>query len=206
MLIAALNLLTGCMSAKNDTSDTASSAGAQNGDEDGDGISNIDEKTYGTNPYSADTDGDGINDKEDKNPVYTDNPIQETSTLALPIVINDVKVQDTPITDHLQITMQNNGTQDYSDFDIYYTITDKADSSKIEGYYQKLNDLVVKAGESVTIDFDNIDRSGHYYGNMNEFYGTSVNGLIFNIQLHSAGYQPLSFSVEKSVGTAEAAD
>jgi hypothetical protein len=200
MLIAALNLcaLTGCASPKNDTADTSDLSGAQSGDEDGDGISDTAEKTNGTNPHLADTDGDGTNDKEDKDPAYTDNLIQETSTLALPIVISYIKAENNATGDHLEITLQNNGTQDYTDFDIYYTITDKKDTSKIEGYYQKLTGLTVKAGESATIHFDNLPQSDHYFGNMNGLYGTSVNGLIFAIQLHSPGYQPLSFSVEKA--------
>lgn len=208
MLIAALNLsaLTGCTSVNPNTTDTSNS-GAQSGDEDGDGIPDAVEKTYGTNHHLADSDGDGTNDKDDKDPVFTPNLIQETSTLALPIVITDIKVEDNATSDHLEITLQNNGTQDYSSFDIYYTITDKADTGKIEGYYQKLNNLTIKANETVTIHFDNnVTQPLHYYGNMNGLYGTSVNGLIFAIQLHSAGYQPLSFNVEKSVGTAEVAD
>jgi len=41
---------------------------------------------------------------------------------------------------------------------------------------------------------------------MNGLYGTSQNGLTFDIQLHANGYAPLQFSVDKAKGTAEVAD
>ncbi len=44
------------------------------------------------------------------------------------------------------------------------------------------------------------------YGNFKAVDGTSSNGLDFEIQLHSKGYQPVTFHVEKAEGTAEVAD
>jgi hypothetical protein len=41
---------------------------------------------------------------------------------------------------------------------------------------------------------------------MNGLYGTSSNGLTFDIQLHAAGFKPMNFTVEKAKGTAEVAD
>ena len=189
------------------TTSVTNSTASQTGDEDGDGIPDTVEKTYGTNPHVADTDGDGINDKEDAQPLFTDNLINETSTTALPIEIKDARVEDNASADHLEITFVNNGTSDLSNFDIYYTITDKKNTDQVEGYYQKLDGLSVKAGESVTLHFDNdLSQVGHYYGNMNGLYGTSANGLTFAVQLHAAGYQPASFTVDKADGTAEVAD
>lgn len=183
------------------------SATSQKDDEDRDGIPDAVEKTYGTNPHFADTDGDGTTDKDDKDPLFTDNPIKETSTTALPIKIKDARLEDNATADHLEITILNNGKQDLSNFDIYYTITDKVDHKKVEAYYQKLDGLTIKAGETITLHFDNdVKQPGHFYGNMNGLYGTSVNGLTFAVQLHSNGYQPAAFNVEKAKGTAEVAD
>lgn len=185
---------------------SSGSASTDGTDTDGDGIPDSVEKVYGTNPHAADTDGDGINDKDDPKPVYADNLITESSTSALPVKVTDARVEDNATADHLEISMKNTGTSDLNNFDIYYTITDKVTGDK-EAYYQKLGNLTVKAGETVTIHFDNNTSEGnHYYGNMNGLYGTSTNGLTFDIQLHSAGYAPLSFSVEKAKGTAEVAD
>ena len=175
-------------------------------DTDGDGIPDSVEKTYGTNPYTADTDGDGVNDKQDKTPVTTENLIKETSTTQLPIKIKDARVEDNATTDHLEITLTNSGNTNLDNFDIYYMITDKLDKTQ-ESYYQILNGLSLKAGETKTIHFDNqVKENGHYYGNMNGLYGTSKNGLTFDIQIHAKGYQPMKFQVEKSKGTAEVAD
>ncbi len=179
---------------------------ATNTDTDGDGVPDAVEKTYGTNPYTADTDGDGINDKEDKAPLQTDNLIVETSTVPLDALIKDARVEDNATADHLEITITNNGQTTLSNFDIYYTITDKVTNAQ-ESYYQVLSGLSLNAGESKTIHFDNqISEADHYYGNMSGLYGTSKNGLTFDIQLHAKGFQPMAFPVEKAKGTAEVAD
>ncbi|HVI39680.1 MAG TPA: hypothetical protein VM577_03395, partial [Anaerovoracaceae bacterium] len=175
-------------------------------DTDGDGIPDAVEKTYGTNPYVADTDGDGINDKEDKDPVKTDNLIKEASSAPLELTIKDSRVEDNATADHLEITMMNTGKTALNNFDIYYTITDKKDKTQ-ESYYQVLNGLSLAAGETKTIHFDNqVSEAGHYYGNMSGLYGTSKNGLTFDIQLHAVGFKPMNFTVEKAEGTAEVAD
>jgi hypothetical protein len=175
-------------------------------DIDGDGIPNAAEKLLGTNPYASDTDGDGLNDAEDPYPAMAENPIVETSAIILPVKIKDVRVEDNQTADHLEITMRNTGTDTLSGFDIYFTITDKIDGS-MEGYYVKLDGLEIAAGKSATIHFDNeLASPNHYIGNMNGLYGTSANGLVFNLALHANGFAPLVFSVEKAKGTAEVAD
>ncbi len=174
-------------------------------DADGDGIPDDIEKTYGTNPYAADTDGDGQNDVQDQQPTTGVNPINETSTTPLPISFQDVRVEDNATADHLEMTLKNTGTSTLDNFDIFYTITDKADGT-VESYYMKLSGFTLAADETKTIHFDNLlDQPGHYYGNPNGLYGTSANGLIFNIELHNAGYQPLNTTVEKATGV-EVAD
>jgi archaellum component FlaF (FlaF/FlaG flagellin family) len=188
------------------TPQTSTSTTVQGDDKDGDGIPDAIEKTYGTNPYTADTDGDGVNDKEDPKPLFAENPIQESSATALPVKIKDARVEDNATADHLEISITNTGSADLNDFDIYYTITDKVDNKK-EAYYLTLNGLTLKAAETKTVHFDNnVNEAGHYVGNMNGLYGTSKNGLTFNIALHAAGFKPLEFTVEKAKGTAEVAD
>lgn len=212
-------MLAGCSSgnssnqAANSGTNTSSSqsavtdnAGKSSTDTDGDGIPDEVEKTYGTNPHVADTDGDGINDKTDKDPLNTDNLIKETNSTPLELTVKDARVEDNATADHLEITMTNTGKTVLDNFDIYYTITDKLDKTQ-ESYYQALNGLSVNPGETKTIHFDNqISESGHYYGNMSGLYGTSKNGLTFDIQLHAKGFKPMEFKVEKAEGTAEVAD
>lgn len=183
-----------------------SAAGSTGADADGDGIPDEAEKLLGTNPYTADTDGDGVNDADDDDPLMSENPITETSTTALPIEIKDARVEDNQTADHLEITMLNTGVDALSGFDAYFTITDKKDGT-MEGYYVKLDGLEIASGKTATIHFDNdVATPNHYYGNINGLYGTSANGLIFDVTLHAANYAPLTFTVEKAEGTAEVAD
>ena len=217
LILSVMSLgLVGCGSGSNQTAASGSSTNStqpavtnntgSSTDTDGDGIPDDVEKTYGTNPYTADTDGDGINDKTDKEPVKTENLIKETSAAPLEVTIKDARVEDNAAADHLEITMTNTGKTDLANFDIYYTITDKADKTQ-ESYYQTLGGLSLAAGETKTIHFDNqASVAGHYYGNMNGLYGTSSNGLTFDIRLHAAGFKPMEFTVEKAKGTAEVAD
>ncbi|HEY5587220.1 MAG TPA: hypothetical protein VIK78_22385 [Ruminiclostridium sp.] len=186
---------------------TATDSGKLQGtDTDGDGIPDAIEKTYGTNPYIADTDGDGVNDKQDKDPAFGENPIKESSNTLLPVKIKNARVEDNVTADHLEITVTNTGKDELKSFDIYYTITDKVYNKK-EAYYQKVDGLSIKSGETKTIHFDNkVKQQGHYFGNMNGLYGTSKNGLIFGVVLHNSGYMPFEFQVEKAKGTAEVAD
>ena len=175
-------------------------------DTDNDGLPDTVEKTYGTNPHTADTDGDGITDKTDTDPAFTPNLIAEESNKPLPVTINDKRVEDNATADHFEITLTNTGSSTLNSFDIYYTITDKV-TNKVEGYYQKLTGLSINPSEKKTIHFDNlVTQSGHFYGNMNGLYGTSKNGLMFDVYLHNNGYTPMNFKVEKAKGTAEVAD
>lgn len=193
---------------KTDTSQGAIADNSSNSalDTDGDGIPNSVEKTYGTNPYTADTDGDGTNDKLDKQPLSTENLIAETSSTSLPIKIKDSRVEDNATDDHLEITLTNTGATTLDNFDIYYTITDNLDKTQ-ESYYQKLASLSLNAGETKTIHFDNqVKEIGHYFGNMNGLYGTSKNGMVFDVQLHANGFKTMTFQVEKAKGTAEVSD
>lgn len=205
-LALGIAFMTGCSATGNATATQQPGTSVSSGtDTDGDGIPNDVEKTYGTNPYIADTDGDGLNDSQDQAPLSVDNPISETSTTPLPITITDLRVEDNATADHLEMTIKNTGGTALGNFDIYYTITDKLDGTT-ESYYQKLTGLSVAPGKSQTIHFDNhTSKNGHFYGNPYGLYGTSANGLTFNIQFHNAGYQPMDTSVEKAKGV-EVAD
>lgn len=176
------------------------------GDADGDGIPDTVEKTYGTNPLSADTDGDGEMDKTDKDPCLTPDLINETSTTPLTVTVKDARVEDNVnASDHLEITLTNTGNADLKDFDIYYSVTDSV-TKKMEGYYLKLTGFTLEAGATKTLHFDNKQGDLHYTGNFNGIYGTSKNEVLFQGQIHVAGFAPLDFTTKKSKGTAEVVD
>lgn len=175
-------------------------------DSDGDGIPDTVEKTYGTNPLSADTDGDGVQDKTDKDPCFTANLIKETSTAPLPVKVKDARVEDNVnASDHLEITLTNTGNTALKDLDLYYTVTDTV-TKKAEGYYVKLTGFTLESGATKTLHFDNKQGDLHYTGNFNGIYGTSKNEVLFQGQIHSAGFASLDFSTKKAKGTAEVAD
>lgn len=185
---------------------TSTATTALPGDLDGDGIPDAAEKLLGTNPYTADTDGDGLSDLEDPQPTKLDNPIVESSTAILPVKVKDARVENNQAADHLEITLQNTGKETITNWEIFYTITDKKTGAQ-EAYYLPLTGLEIAAGKTATIHFDNdVLTPNHYFGNMNGLYGTSANGLIFDITLHATGYAPIQINLEKDEGTAEVAD
>ncbi|MFZ3170711.1 MAG: hypothetical protein WA118_01795 [Carboxydocellales bacterium] len=187
----------------NNTTTTSSELGQ---DTDQDGLPDTVEKTLGTNVLNADTDGDGQQDKVDKDPTYTTSLIQETSTVTAPIKVVDARVEDNVnAADHLEITVTNTGKLELQNFDVYYTINDKVNSAK-EGYYLKLTGFILSPGVTQTLHFDNKKGTNHFGGNVNGLYGTSKNGLDFQVNLHSQGFAPVLITVKKAKGTAEVAD
>ena len=238
-LVIGTTILSGCSNSTANKSSSATAnqvntsdktAVATGKDTDGDGIPDAAEKLLGTNSYTADTNGDGIADKVDKTPLYTANPIKETSTAVLPVKIKDIRVQDNVnATDHLEIALTNTGKVDLKNFDCYFTEVDTITKAK-EGYYVKLIGFTLEAGTTKTLHFDNKngDLSGvitpisqaqtdkisqdnknkdlHYNGNTNGIYGTSKNEVTFTGEIHAKDYAPMGFSAVKAKGTAEVAD
>ncbi|MCB8928608.1 MAG: hypothetical protein H6652_23650 [Ardenticatenaceae bacterium] len=190
----------------NSTSSTSSTA-ADGPDSDGDGIPDAAEPVLGTDPNNADTDGDGQNDLADPNPMLADNPIQEsgtavTFTISGLQVENNVDADGADVPDHLEFKVTNTSTADLTNFDIYTTITDQT-TGDVQGYYQTLPGLTVKAGETKTIHFDNTDQPDHFSVNPNSAFYTDQNGLTLEVTLHAAGYAPQTGSVDKDPGGAE---
>lgn len=216
LLVFLVFLAAGCGKSNNAPSSSQNAAVSANNsnstnkdgqtDTDQDGLPDTVEKTVGTNPYNADTDGDGQLDKVDKDPVFTKNMINESSTAPLPLKLIDARVEDNVnAADHLEITVANTGKTELKDFDLYYTVTDTVSKAQ-EGYYQALTGLNIQPGAQVTLHFDNKKGNNHFPGNLCGLYGTSKNALNFDIQLYAKGFAPLPVSAKKAKGTAEVAD
>ena len=187
---------------------TAESANAQvssQKDTDGDGLPDIVEKTLGTDPNNKDTDGDGQNDKEDKDPVSAENLINNSSTnegfvITSLLVENNIDpVTKNAVADHLEIELKNTSGKELKSFEVYYTITDN-ETNKIEAYYVKLPDFILKSGETKAINFDNKSGDGHYGVNVNSIYFTSSNAKVFEVMVSTQGFKPVTEKVNKDAG------
>jgi hypothetical protein len=180
-------------------------------DSDKDGITDTAEKVLGTDPLNPDTDGDGINDMQDKNPTIADFQFQP-STGSVGFKITNLMVENNydPVAkhdapDHLEIELQNIEGKDINNLVAYYTITDLTANQK-EAYVIPLSSLVLKAGETKSIHFDQAEGPGHFRANPNGLYYISKNELRFSVTISASGYEAQSAEVKKAAGGAETAD
>jgi hypothetical protein len=197
--------------ADNQPSASLTTLTAKGQDSDGDGIPDIAEKTLGTDPNLKDTDGDGVNDLLDKDPVFAENPINNNSAnegfqIVNGLVENNVDPSTKKaVSDHLELTLKNTSGKELKGFEIYYTISDNVTNQK-EGYYKNIPDLVLRAGETKSINFDNQSGDSHYGENINSIYRTSKNAKIFNVVISTSGYKITSIQINKDAGGDEKAD
>lgn len=183
---------------------------ADQADMDGDGVPDIAEPLLHTDPMNADTDGDGINDLEDAAPVFADSPILAGGAKA-PFKISELLVEnnydqvahkDAP--DHLEVQIINQGTTPLTGLTVYYTITDD-DSGDQEAYIYR-PDMTIPAKGDARLHFDQTDGDGHFRGNPNSLYVTSLAGKHVTVTVQAEGYSAVTDTVKKDPGGAETAD
>lgn len=149
-------------------------------------------------------------DPQDIVPGLYPNPIKNNAT-AEGFKINSVMVENNtdpagnPVSDHLELVLQNLTNRDLSNFEIYYTITDTVTNKK-EGYYKKLVNYTLKAGATQSINFDNKSGAGHFSANAHSLYFTSTNKLHFVVIISTPGYKIETTSIDKAAGGAETKD
>ena len=179
-------------------------------DTDGDGIPDAAEPVLGTDPMNADTDGDGVNDLADKQPLVAANPIAQTGnqegfTFTAKVEDNFDLATKKDVPDHLELKMKNTSGEALNDLVIFYSMKDDG-TGKIESYYKPLPDITVKAGKTITLNFDDTGLPGHFRDNPNSGYHMSQNAKTFTVQLAAAGYAPVQIEFKKDKGGAEQAD
>ena len=182
-----------------------------NVDSDGDGIPNSAEKVLGTDPLNPDTDGDGINDLQDTTPTLVDIPPQPSSgpvgfkitSILAQNNYDPVAKHDAP--DHLEIELQNTAGINITDLTTYYIITNPKTNQK-ESYLVPLTGLVLNAGATKSIHFDQRSGVDHFRANPNGMYYTSVDELLFSVTISANGYQAQNAEVTRDAGTVEVPD
>ena len=109
------------------------------------------------------------------------------------------------IDDRLMLTLHNNGSQELSDFEVFYTMAD-AVTGATESYYQRLDGFVLPAGAEDYVYFDNKTDPGHYPENQFSLYRSSVNQVDFSIMVSANGSGVAQATTVKSEGTGEKVD
>lgn len=196
-LVTALALSQGTMAAALDT--------------DGDGVPDSSEVLLGTDPMNPDTDGDGINDLEDTAPVSLADPIPQTGAPA-PFAIKEALVENNydfsakkDATDHFEVALTNAAATEVKDVSVYLTVKD-VETGVTESYYKYLTAFVVPAQGEARIHLDDGAAAGHFRDNPNGIYHTSQNAKVVTFEVAAKGFAPLSVTVNKDKGGAEAAD
>jgi hypothetical protein len=207
MLLVGIEVLAGCTTKQTDNS----TAPGNTVDSDKDGIPDIAEKTLGTDPLNPDTDGDGLNDKVDPHPTIYDGNISE-STGTADFSIKNVIVENnydpiakTSAPDHLEIVLVNNGSQNISNFQVFYTITDLK-TNQTQSTLLPLNGFILGSHQEKSVHIDVSGKEGHFRANPNSIYYTSKNQLQFNVLVNAQGHQAQHATVKKDAGGTEGPD
>lgn len=136
------------------------------------------------------------------------NPILNTSTapgLSITYAAAENNVDPTthnPIGDQLELTLKNTSSSTLSSIEVYYEMTDMVTRAK-EGYYQKLDGIVIAPNQVSTVYFDGKNLPGHYGENQFSLYRSSPNEVDFKIWVSAPGVKIAQATAVKSKGTGE---
>ena len=100
--------------------------------------------------------------------------------------------------------MENIGSTEISNFDLYYVSTDLVTNEK-QSYFKSLDGFVLKPGETNSIDLDIMPNS-RFKVNPNSMYYKSANEMNFEVFLNAKGSQCQIVTIKKDAGGAEVAD
>lgn len=136
------------------------------------------------------------------------NPIHNKSTAAgLSITYAAAENNVDPNThnaigDQLELTLKNASSSTLTGIEVYYEMTDVVTKAK-EGYYQKLDGIVIAPNQVSTVYFDGKNQTGHYGENQFSLYRSSPNEVDFKIWVSAPGLKIAQATAVKSKGTGE---
>lgn len=139
----------------------------------------------------------------------TDNPITNTSTVEA-LKIDSVLVENNvdPATgadaaDHLEIALQNTGSTDLANVEVFTTFTDPTTNTS-ESYYARLPaSFTIPAGGTRIAHFDDTGAVDHFPVNRYSLYATSTNALDVSVTVSAEGAAVQTATVQKDAGGAE---
>lgn len=139
----------------------------------------------------------------------TDNPITNTSTVEA-LKIDSVLVENnvdpatgTDAADHLEIALQNTGSTDLANVEVFTTFTDPTTNTS-ESYYTRLPaSFSIPAGGTRIAHFDDTGAPDHFPVNKYSLYATSTNALEVSVTVSAEGAAVQTATVQKDAGGAE---
>jgi hypothetical protein len=204
VLLVGIGVLAGCTTKQTNNP----TAPGNTVDSDKDGIPDTAEKTLGTDPLNPDTDGDGINDTADSHPTIYDGQISESTGID-DFSIKEIIVENNydPLTktdapDHLEIVLVNNVSQNISNFEVFYTITDLK-TNQTQSTLLPLNGFILGSNQEKSVHIDVSGKEGHFRANPNSIYYTSMNQLQFVVLINAQGHRAQRATVKKDAGGTE---
>lgn len=138
-----------------------------------------------------------------------DNPITNSSIVEA-LKIDSVLVENNvdPVTgkdadDHLEIALDNTGSTDLSNIEVFTSYTDPTTNTS-ESYYTALPaSFSVPAGGTRVANFDDTGAPDHFPVNKYSLYATSTNALEISVTVSADGAAVQTATVQKDAGGAE---
>ena len=198
-------------------------------DSDGDGLPDAAENVLGTDPMDPDTNGNGIPDGKDPHALNMENPIKNVGmadglTFTYKVEDNADPVTGKGVSDHLEVDLTNTSGAELKGLVMFVQIKDDV-TGKTEEKFRKLDAMcvgqppvsppgcmtsgspvVLKSGEKQTLHFDDNVLPGHFRANPNSMYVKNPNPKTFIVTFAADGMAPVSVTVQKAKGGAEAVD
>lgn len=158
--------------------------------------------TPSTLPTTASTTSSGVTLPVASNPILNNSTAPGLIISYSAVENNVAPITHNALSDQLEITLKNTSSTTMTGIEIYYEMTDIVTKAK-EGYYQKLNGVVIAPNQESTVFFDRKNQAGHFPENQFSLYRSSPNEVDFKIWASAPGVKIAQATAVKSKGTGE---